>query len=713
MDFIATVKNLDLNTLSDSDAKQWLHSLYVEISHHDKKYHAQDAPEISDADYDALRRVMTALEHKFPHFVKDNSPNTSVGYAIREGFAKIKHKVPMLSLSNAFERGDIVEFMDKIQRYLKHQGNIDIWTDLKIDGISVSVRYEQGHLKHAVTRGDGAVGEDITVNVKTVSDIPHTLNGDFPDVIDIRGEIYMRTSKFITLNETQKHNNNKLFANPRNAAAGSVRQLDSAITASRPLQFFAYAWGYVSNPFATTMQHAHEKLQQWGFLTPPMGTVCSNVDEIMDYYAHLCDSRSALDFDIDGIVYKVNDLQYQHRLGFIARSPRWAIAHKFPAEQAVTVLNSISIQVGRTGVLTPVANLQPVNIGGVLVARATLHNRDEIDRLGIRNGDTVVVERAGDVIPKIVTVHRDKRPTDSMPFVFPDTCPECESPVQQVGEDVALRCTNISGCPAQRTENLKHFVSRYAFDIEGLGAKHIEAFFNKGILTTQADIFRIVTHADMILASDGWGEKAFANLIQAIEQKRTIAMDRFIFALGIPKVGRETAKLLSKYYEKFTDFRTAMQRAHAGGLDNTAYAELISIDGIGDTVAQDVMHFIVENRALLDDLQNEVQVQDFVQQTSSSIFSAKTLVFTGTLTHMKREEAKNLAETLGAKVSGSVSKKTDFVIMGENAGSKAKKARDLGVTILTEQEFIDMQDTAPIDPDIAETDPPLFQVRKP
>ncbi len=690
-DFMHTVKNLNINTLNDSDAKQWLHNLYLEIAYHDKKYHGQDAPEISDADYDSMRQVMTDIEQKFPHLVTKNSPNASVGYAVQEGFQKIDHTVPMLSLGNAFDRGDIVEFIDKIKRYLQHREAIAVWTDLKIDGVSVSLRYEQGDLKYALTRGDGAVGEDITTNVKTIADVPQTLPAGVPDVIDIRGEIYMEKQQFIALNTAQQQNDDKPFANPRNAAAGSVRQLDSRITASRPLRFFAYAWGHASSPFADTMQQAHATLQNWGFQTPPMGKVCDTVDDIMAYYDTLCDSRAELDFDIDGVVYKVNDLNLQQRLGFIARSPRWAIAHKFPAEQAVTVLNDITIQVGRTGVLTPVANLQPVNIGGVLVARATLHNRDEIDRLGVRNGDTVAVQRAGDVIPKIVAVHTDNRPADSVPFVFPDTCPECGSPIHQVGDDVAVYCPNSSGCPAQRIETLKHFVSRYAFDIEGLGGKHIEAFFNNGIVNTVADIFRIHTHADTILTWDGWGQKAFGNLVHAIEQKRTIAMDRCIFALGIPKVGRETAKLLAKHYESFTAFCTAMRHAYDKGVDNPYYAELINIDGIGDTVAQDVIHFITHNSDMLDDLQNEVIVIDFVQQTVDSVFSGKTVVFTGTLTHLKREEAKHIAESLGAKVSGSVSTKTDFVIVGENAGSKAKKAHDLGVTVLTEQQFIDMQ----------------------
>ena len=690
-DFISTVKNLNVSELSPSDAGQWLQNLYLEIHHHDKKYHGQDTPEISDADYDSLRQIMDKIEQKFPDLITANSPNKTVGYTVREGFSKIEHTTPMLSLGNAFSRGDISEFIDKIKRYLKHTGTIDIWTDLKIDGISVSLRYEQGRLKYAVTRGDGTIGEDITVNVKTLSDIPQTLTGDYPAIIDIRGEIYMGKQEFMQLNTTQTQNNDKVFANPRNAAAGSIRQLDSRITASRPLQFFAYGWGYTNTPFAHTMQQAYKKMQSLGFQTPPMGKICGTVDDIMAYYDTLCQQRSDLNFDIDGIVYKVNDIHLQQRLGFIARSPRWAIAHKFPAEHATTTLNKITVQVGRTGVLTPVANLSPVNIGGVIVARASLHNRDEIERLGVRNGDTVVVERAGDVIPKIVAVNTDNRPANSVPFAFPDTCPECNSPVYQVGEDVAVRCSNTAGCPAQQIENLKHFVSRYAFDIEGLGTKHIESFFAHGVLKTPADIFRIYTHKDTILKWDGWGEKAFDNLMHAIDEKRTLAIDRFIFALGIPKVGRETAKLLAKNYESFANFRTAIEYAYDKKTDNPHYADLINIDGIGDIVAQDLIDFFHNNRALLDDLTTILTIEDFVKHTTDSVFNGKTVVFTGTLTQMKREEAKNIAETLGAKVSGSVSKKTDFVICGQNAGSKAKKAHSLGVTILSEQQFIDMQ----------------------
>lgn len=710
-DFITALKSLDVHTVDTPTAQKWLADLYLEIPYHDKKYHQQDAPEISDADYDTMRHVMNALEAKFPHLVTPNSPSKTVGYTVRDGFTKIQHTVPMLSLDNAFDQGDIADFLGKIQRYLQHDTPIDIWTDLKIDGISVSLRYEDGILHHALTRGDGNVGEDITVNVKNIADIPQKIMGDVPSVIDIRGEIYMGKADFIRLNATQRDNGDKPFANPRNAAAGSIRQLDSRISASRPLRFFAYAWGEVSDSFAHTMQDAHQKMQSWGFKTPPTGKVLNTVLAIMEHYTYINDTRAKLDFDIDGIVYKVNNIHLQSRLGYIARSPRWAIAHKFPAEQGTTVLNEITIQVGRTGVLTPVANLEPLNIGGVIVARATLHNRDEIARLNVRNGDTVIVERAGDVIPKIVQVVLEKRPKDSQNFIFPTTCPECHSPVHQIGDDVAVRCLNATDCPAQKTERLKHFVSRYAFDIDGFGAKNIESFFADGLLKTPADIFRLHTHRDHILQKDRWGDKAFDNLIQAIDARRTIPMDRFIFALGIPKVGRETAKLLAKHYQNFHDFRNNMREAHRiythKGLDDTihtdAYSDLIHIDGIGEGVAKDIMTYIATHDSLLNDLVHTIAIQDFSITITHSVLSGKTVVFTGTLAHMKREEAKTIAESLGAKVSSSISAKTDYLICGENAGSKAKKAQDLGVHILSEQDFINMSAPTPTPTPSSET----------
>jgi len=686
--------DVNINKIDEKQAKKILDSLAMEINFHDQQYHQKDSPQITDNEYDKLRRLNNDIEKKFPNLVPSLFSSKEVGYSVKKEFKKINHSVPMLSLDNAFSNSDIYDFLNKVKRYLHITGDITIWSETKIDGLSASIRYEKGEIVHAVTRGDGNTGEDITDNIKTISDIPHKLQGDFPDIIEIRGEVYMNKSDFITLNEKHEKSGDKIFANPRNAAAGSLRLLDTNITANRPLKFFAYGWGYTNKNFAITMDIAHKKLNQWGFITAPMSKKNDDVQSIIDHYEQINQQRSKIDFDIDGVVHKINDINLQKRLGFVARSPRWAIAQKFPAEQANTVLKNILIQVGRTGVLTPVANLEPINIGGVIVSRATLHNADEIKRLGVQNGDTVIVQRAGDVIPQIVSVILDKRPKDSTEFVFPDLCPECNSPVIKQGQDVAHRCSGGNSCPAQAVQSLIHFVSRNAFDIEGFGSKYIKQFYQDGIIKQFTDIFKIQNHKEKILQKEGWAKLSLNNLITEIDRKRTISLDRFIFALGIRQIGRETAKTLAKNYKTFDNFKNNIIQASDKKIDNNSYKELIAIDGLGDIAVQDLIHYFVNNSEKISNLVVELNIQEYKINTTKSILSDKTVVFTGTLIKMKRDEAKTLAEKLGAKISSSISKKTDFLICGENSGSKAKKAKDLGVSILTEQKFIDIEKKA-------------------
>ncbi|MBT3306867.1 MAG: NAD-dependent DNA ligase LigA, partial [Alphaproteobacteria bacterium] len=535
---------------------------------------------------------------------------------------------------------------------------------------------------------DGATGEDITENLKTLGEIPMTLDGA-PDVLEVRGEVYMTKQDFAALNQAQEAAGKKIFANPRNAAAGSLRQKDPTVTKSRPLQMFAYAWGEVSAPVAETHWGFLEKLRDWGFPTNPLVELQPEVDGCLAFYRQIEEQRARLNYDIDGMVYKVNRLDWQDRLGFVSRAPRWAIAHKFPAEKAQTVLTDIIIQVGRTGVLTPVANLTPVTVGGVVVSRATLHNQDEIARKDVRKGDTVIIQRAGDVIPQVVSVVMDKRPAGSESYVFPDTCPECDSHAERKDGEAATRCTGGLVCPAQRVERLKHFVSRGAFDIEGLGAKHIETFSGEGVIKTPADIFRLSERADDIANREGWGAQSANKLFAAIQERRTVSLERFIYALGIRQIGQATARTLAKQYGSLAGWRDQMDAAQ--DLESEAYGELVNIDGIGPLVADDLLGFLMEdhNRAVLDDLAGLLEVEDFIEpDTSSSPVAGKTVVFTGTLENMSRGEAKSRAEALGAKVAGSVSKKTDYVVVGADAGSKAKKAGELGVTILSEDEWL-------------------------
>lgn len=673
------------------DARARHKILAAEIAKHDIAYHQEDAPKISDAQYDKLRREMESLEAQYPDLA-----TASVGAAPARGFKKVRHNVPMLSLSNVFSREEAEDFLNKIRRFLGLPDDepIEIVAEPKIDGLSCSLRYEKGILVQAATRGDGAEGEDITANVKTIADIPQQLKGNPPDVLEVRGEIYMDRHKFVTWNAEQAAVTGKPFANPRNAAAGSVRQLDASKTAGRPLYFFGYALGQVSEKFADTQEDIRKNLAAWGIPETPY-TLCKSLDDIFKNFESWEEKRPDLDYDIDGIVYKVNRLDWQERLGFVSRSPRWATAHKFPAEQAVTRIEAIDIQVGRTGALTPVARLEPITVGGVVVSNATLHNEDEIARKDIRIGDYVVIQRAGDVIPQVVRVLTEKRLGAETPYVYPDHCPVCGSIAIREEGEVVRRCTGGLICEAQGVERLKHFVSRLAFDIEGLGAKIIEEFWKEGLVRSPADIFTLEERnkgtLTPIRAREGWGDLSEKNLFASINARREIALNRFIYALGIRQIGEATAKRLAGAYGNFENFKAAMIAAQ--NRESEAYADILAIEDIGASVADDLLGFFAKdhNLAVLEKLTAQIRIQNFVMpKAGDSPVAGKTVVFTGTLVKMTRAEAKSRAESLGAKVSGSVSKKTDYVVAGEEAGAKLKTARELGVTVLSEQEWLDL-----------------------
>jgi len=684
--------------LSDAEAAAELKRLAAEIARHDRLYHQQDMPEISDAEYDALRRRNEAIEKRFPALVRKDSPSHRVGATPAGGFAKVKHALPMLSLDNAFDEADVRAFFQSVRNYFKRpedlarvaEDEIAVMAEPKIDGLSSTLRYESGRFMLGATRGDGLTGEDVTENIRTIATVPKKLDGrGWPEVLEVRGEVYYEHKGFFALNAEREKAGEPLFVNPRNAAAGSLRQLDASITASRPLKFFGYALGEVSKPFAKSHADILRHLKDWGFAVNPKSKLCHGVDAVLAYHRKIGDERAALPYDIDGVVYKVNDIDLQERLGMATRAPRWALAHKFPAEQARTVLKEIIIQVGRQGTLTPVAVLEPITVGGVVVQRATLHNEDEIVRKDIRIGDTVVVQRAGDVIPQVVKVIEEKRPRGAKPFVFPEKCPVCDSlAVREPGEAVR-RCTGGLICAAQAVERLRHFVSRDAFDIEGMGAKHIEEFWDEKLIKAPADIFRLKAHERALAEREGWGPISAKKLIDAIEARRKISLDRFIYALGIPQVGQTTARLLARHYKSLDRWRTDMIAAE----DETseAWQTLNDIHGIGEDMAADIVGFFAEphNRKLVDDLLRELDVTDVeAPRAGNSKIAGKTVVFTGTLTAMTRSEAKARAEALGANVAGSVSKKTDYVVVGEDAGSKATKAKDLGVTAMTEQEWL-------------------------
>ncbi len=697
-------KQKAVSARTPSAAAEELQHLAAEIARHDALYYQSDAPEISDADYDALRRRLAAIEAQFPDLVTRDSPSQRVGSAPATGFGKVQHRVPMLSLGNAFEDEDVTDFVARVRRFLGLGDTepLAFTAEPKIDGLSISIRYENGEFVEAATRGDGAEGERVTENVRTIAEIPKSLKGkSIPDVAEVRGEIYLGHADFKALNEAQAAVGEKVFANPRNAAAGSLRQLDHKITASRPLRFFAYTWGEMPELPASTQQGVVAAFQAWGLPVNPLMRVCETPEELVRFYREIGETRANLGYDIDGVVYKVNRLDLQTRLGFVSRSPRWAIAHKFPAEQATTIVNAIEIQVGRTGSLTPVAKLEPVTVGGVVVSNATLHNEDEIARKDIRIGDTVVVQRAGDVIPQVVSVVLDKRPATAKPFAMPHECPVCGSAAVREAEDgetetgVVRRCTGGLVCPAQAKERLKHFVSRLAFDIEGLGDEKIELFFDDGLIRTPAEIFtlqeRDTASLKRLKDRKGMGAKSVAKLFAAIDARRSITLERFIFALGIRHVGEGTAKDLAKALVTIEAFQSAVTRAAEGGRGSEAYLDIDNIEGIGETVVDALVDFFSEhhNTEAVSALLSQITVTPFERVVSvASNVTGKTVVFTGTLERISRNEAKAQAERLGAKVAGSVSSKTDYVIAGADAGSKLTKARDLGVKVLTEDEWL-------------------------
>ncbi len=679
-----------VEALDDAEAKAELQRLADAIAEADRQYHVEDAPVLTDAEYDTLRRRNQAIEERFPDLKRADSPSERVAPGPAEGFAKVRHARPMLSLANAFEEEDVREFERRVRRFLSlgEDDAVALVAEPKIDGLSASIRYVDGKLEVGATRGDGTEGENITRNLETLDDVPTELPAGVPAVLEVRGEVYMTKDDFVALNERQARAGGKIFANPRNAAAGSLRQLDPSITASRPLRFFAYSWGEISEDFAETHWEFLARLKAWGFATNPLSRLCASADEALAVYADIGRRRTTLPYDIDGVVYKVNRIDWQQRLGMVSRAPRWAIAHKFKAEQAETVLRAIEIQVGRTGALTPVARLDPVKVGGVTVSNATLHNEDEIRRKDIRVGDTVVIQRAGDVIPQVVRAIPEKRPAESVEFVFPETCPECGSDAVRPEGEAIRRCTGGLICPAQAVERLKHFVSRDAFDIEGLGARQIEAFHSEGLIRRPGDIFRLKAHRDRLIGEKGTKTVSTDNLLKAIEERRTIGLDRFVYALGIRQVGQATARLLAVNYGTLEALRAAMADAHDP--ESEAYADLVNIDQIGSSVARDLTDFFAEahNREVLDDLAGELTIEPFAAPVATgSPVAGKTVVFTGTLVRVGRSEAKARAESLGAKVAGSVSKKTDYVVIGADAGSKAAKAEALGVPTLTEDEW--------------------------
>jgi DNA ligase (NAD+) len=695
-----------VDALDEAEATEELARLATEIAHHDELYYRKDEPEISDAAYDALRARNDEIEARFPHLVRDDSPSLRVGAAPVEAFGKVLHRVPMLSLGNVFDEEGLRDFLDRIARFLGLESieGLAFTAEPKIDGLSITLRYEKGRLTQGATRGDGYEGENVTANVRTITDIPHTIKSrGFPDPFELRGEIYMRHADFEKLNSEQARQGLKVFANPRNAAAGFVRQLDPSVTARRPLRFFAYGWGDVDRLPADTQRGVYEALSDWGFPVNPLMRLTNSVEEMLETYREIEERRAGLGYDIDGVVYKINRFDLQERLGFVSRSPRFAIAHKFPAEKATTTLRGIDIQVGRTGALTPVAKLDPVTVGGVVVQNATLHNEDEIVRKDVRIGDTVIVQRAGDVIPQILGVVHDKRPKGAKRFVFPDMCPACGSHASREinpntgKEDAVRRCTGGLICPAQRVERLKHFVSRNAFDIEGLGERHIKAFYEDGLIQSPPDIFTLARRDKRASAKlamrEGWGETSANKLFAAIEARRNIRLDRFIYALGIRHVGETTARLLARTYGSAEAFLKAMRDA-AADREGEAFAELDNIEQIGPAVAVAITDFFAErhNVKVVEELLDEVKPQPLETVDHASPVSGKTVVFTGTLKRMTRSEAKARAERLGAKVAGSVSKNTDYVVTGPGAGSKLKNAKDLGVAVLTEEEWLKLID---------------------
>jgi DNA ligase (NAD+) len=696
------VTKLAVSGLSEKQAKAEHARLHAELLEHDKRYYQDDKPTVTDAEYDALRKRYGDIEDRFPDLKTLESLTLKVGAAPTGRFAKIRHSVPMLSLDNAFTQEDVTRFVDRIRRFLKLDAEepLALTAEPKIDGLSMSLRYEQGKLVNAATRGDGTVGEDVTANIKTLKDVPQTLKGrDIPDIAEVRGEVYMGKADFLALNDRQKAAGKELYVNPRNTAAGSLRQKDASITASRPLRFFAYAWGQMSEMPADTQSGMVKWLGKAGFHTNPIFKLAKSAEDLLKVHDEIGLARGKLDYDIDGVVYKVDRLDWQERLGSVSRSPRWAIAHKFPAEQATTVVRDIEIQVGRTGALTPVAKLEPVGVGGVIVQNATLHNADEIARLDVRIGDTVTIQRAGDVIPQVLGIVPEKRPKGTKEYEFPKKCPcPLKTPVvreiNSAGEEgVRFRCSGEFACPFQKTEHLKLFVSRGAFDIDGLGAKQIDYFFEEGWIKEPADIFTLEARNGKqftLEENEGYGQTSVGNLFGAIRSRREISLERFIYSLGIRHVGDTTARALARGYGTWDAFHDAALAVAKD--DEDARTEMDALDQIGDTVIDAIATYFKEthNRGIVERLVKQVRIQEAAKPATNTAVAGKTVVFTGSLEKMTREEAKATAERLGAKTSGSVSKKTDYVVAGPGAGSKLDKAREAGVTVLTEDEWLEL-----------------------
>ena len=706
-------REIPVNQLTPLEASIEYSTLQSEITEHDRLYYEEDTPSISDGDYDILRRRYEELEALFPDLAKKNSLTRKVGARPSDKFKKIHHSVPMLSLSNAFTDDELQDFVDRIHRFLQWDNHtpLSFTAEPKIDGLSLNLRYRNGMLLSAATRGDGEEGEDVTNNVLTIKNIPQALRGSgLPSVCEVRGEVYLSHEDFALLNQKQEQEGKPAFANPRNAAAGSLRQLDALVTAQRPLKFFAYAWGEMSSLPEKSQYDMITRFQNWGLPTNPLTKICCSVQEMLDHYHFIETQRATLGYDIDGVVYKVNDLSLQERLGFVSRSPRWALAHKFPAQKATTILEGIDISVGRTGTLTPIARLKPVTIGGVVVSNATLHNEDYIkgfdgdgqpirNGIDIRVGDTVELFRAGDVIPKVINVILEKRSEGSKAYVFPVVCPACGSHATRrlnprTGrEDAARRCTGGLTCPAQATERLKHFVSKQAFNIEGLGEQRIEELYRDQLITKPQDIFTLEERNRKSLQKienrEGWGQQSVLNLFSAIQERRTIATNRFIYALGIPQIGESTAKLLTRHYRTFPQLREAILLA-GQDQESDAYTDLVSIDGLGPIVVQELIDFFQEehNISTIDDLLKNITLETADFDTINSAVSGKTIVFTGSLEKITRDEAKVMAERLGAKVAGSVSKKTNLVVAGANAGSKLTKAQELNIEVISEDDWM-------------------------
>jgi DNA ligase (NAD+) len=703
------IAQIPVPDLTAAQARAELKRLAYEIALNDRRYYQEDAPKITDAAYDALRERNQAIEKRFPHLVRPDSPSKRVGAAPSRGFAKVRHAVPMLSLDNAFSEDDVRDFVARIRRFLRlpEDEKLAFRAEPKIDGLSMSLRYEHGELVTAATRGDGSEGEDVTANIRTVKAVPHKLKGrHLPAVCEVRGEVYMTKSDFLKLNARQQETGGQIFANPRNSAAGSLRQKDPGITAARPLGFFAYGWGEVSERIADTQTGIVKWFEQAGFDTNPLTRTCHSIEQLLAFHREIEERRARLDYDIDGVVYKVDRIDWQERLGFVSRSPRWAVAHKFPAERAITVVKGVQITVGRTGVLTPTAQLEPVGVGGVVVQNATLHNEDYIKGIGsggevlregrdIRIGDTVIIQRAGDVIPQVVDVVIKKRPRDAKPYHFPKKCP-CPLKTDVVRETTATgeegaraRCTGEFACPFQKIEHLKLFASRSAFDIEGLGEKQVELFFEKEWVTEPADIFTLERkHRNDLLAEEGYGETSVRNLFEAIRARREIPLDRFIYALGMRHVGETTARALARGYGSWDAFHDACQKIARG--NEEAIAEMDALDQIGDTVIDSIATYFGEshNKGIVERLTRQVTILDAERPKADSAIAGKTVVFTGALEKMTRDEAKAQAERLGAHASGSVSKKTDLVVAGPGAGSKLADARKLGIKVISEDEWL-------------------------